>query len=129
MLLSCHSYRNLLTYLIKPFCSTLVIMRESLQGVEKRKEKREERRKKKRRGTEIGIETETERGEEAKTGKGTERRIGIGIGIGTGIETETMIDITEIATGIEVREGNVGEKGMTTMTILIAVETMIGNVY
>ena len=98
-------------------------MRENLQGVEKKKEKREETRRGREIGIEIeiGIETGTERGGEAK--RGTETRIG------KGTETETMIDIAEIAIGIEVREGNVGERGMMTMMIITAAETMRGNIY
>lgn len=110
------------------FCSTaLVIMRESLPRVEKRKERKDV----KRRGTGIeigtgsGIERETRIGGEARTvGKGTETETEIEKG--TEIGTVTAIVITETATGIVVTEGNGAEIGRMMM-IITAAGTMIGN--
>lgn len=114
----------------------LVIMRESLPGAEKRKEKREEIRRR----TAIKIENEigTERGGEVGTGRGrgtrigkeTETGIGIRTGTGRGTVTGIVIDITGIATGTEVREGSVEEIGMMMMMKnFTAAVTMTGNTY
>lgn len=99
----------------------LVIMKESLPGAEKKKEERGETR----RGTEIKIENETGTERVGKVGTGTGRGTRIGKETGTG----TVIDITEIATGTEVREGNVEETGMMMMMITTAAGTMKGNAY
>lgn len=117
------------SYTDRFFCSTaLVIMRESLPRVEKRKERKDV----KRRGTGIeigtgsGIERETRIGGEARTGIGKGTETETEIEKGTEIGTVTAIVITETATGIVVTEGNGAEIGRMMM-IITAAGTMIGN--
>lgn len=104
----------------------LVTMKESLQGVEKKKKKKGVIRT----GTgivlvkRIGIGRKVGTGTGIKAGTGTGRKAGTGTGIGK--RTEKKIAIIEIAIGNVV--GNTvrgGEIGMTMITT--EAETMIGN--
>lgn len=106
----------------------LVTMKESLQGVEKKKKKKGVIRT----GTgivlvkRIGIGRKVGTGTGIKAGTGTGRKAGTGTGIGKRKRTEKKIAIIEIAIGNVV--GNTvrgGEIGMTMITT--EAETMIGN--
>ena len=103
-----------------------MITRGSLPRVEIRKEKKGVRR----RGTETGIGKEIGIEEGARTWIGKKTEIGkeTETEIGKGIETETVIGIIEIASGIVVIEGNGEEVEMMTRIIITVAGTTIGNV-